>query len=124
METSNQRSNKRAREEIEDTNPTVLISQVATATITDETVNQNRNVLTASPALGQKHNTDGLTNKLNPANRCRRQRNSPSRQLSNSNIKNNDKYEQKIKKLSKHVQETPVEHTILNTTELYFYKQI
>ena len=65
METSNQRSNKRAREEIEDTSPTVLISQASTATITDETVNQNRKFLTASPALGQKHNTDRLTTKLN-----------------------------------------------------------
>ena len=40
--TSNQRSNKRAREETEDTNPTVIITQVSTATITNETVNQNR----------------------------------------------------------------------------------
>ena len=67
---------------------------------------------------------------LNPTNRYRRQGNSPSRQLSNSNIKNNDKYERKInepqkeiKKL-KHGQETLVEHTIRNTTEVYFYKQI
>ena len=56
---------------------------------------------------------------LNPTNRYRRQGNSPSRQLSNSNIKNNDKYERKI-----HGQETLVEHTIRNTTEVYFYKQI
>ena len=41
-ETSNQRSNKRAREETEDTNPTVIITQASTATVTNETVNQNR----------------------------------------------------------------------------------
>ena len=43
--TLNQRSNKRAREETEDTNPTVIITQVSTATITNETVNQNRKKL-------------------------------------------------------------------------------
>ena len=51
-ETSNQRSFKRAKEEIEDTNPTVIITQASTATITNETVNQNLNCLTV-PTLGQ-----------------------------------------------------------------------
>ena len=64
-ETSKQISNERAREEIEGTNPTVIISQVSTATITNETVDQNQNFLTASSTLGQKHNTDGLAIKLN-----------------------------------------------------------
>ena len=56
---------------------------------------------------------------LNPTNRHRRQGNSPSRKLANSNIKNNDKYEQKINELQKlkHVQETPAERTVLITTE-------
>ena len=44
-ETSNRRSNKRAREEIEYTNSTVIVSQASTVTITDETVNQNQNFL-------------------------------------------------------------------------------
>ena len=51
-ETSNQRSFKWAKEEIEDTNPTVIITQASTATITNETVNQNLNCLTV-PNLGQ-----------------------------------------------------------------------
>ena len=60
---------------------------------------------------------------LNPTNRHRRQGNSPSRKLANSNIKNNDKYEQKINELQeeikklKHAQETPAERTVLITTE-------
>ena len=64
-ETSNQRSNKRAGEETADTNPTGIISQASTVTITNEIVDKNRNLLTASPASGQKHNTDGLAIKLN-----------------------------------------------------------
>ena len=64
-QTSNQRSNKRAGEETADTNPTGIISQASTATITNEIVDKNRNLLTASPASGQKHNTDGLAIKLN-----------------------------------------------------------
>ena len=43
----------------------IFISQVSTATISDETVNQNRNFLTASLTLDQKYNTGGLAFKLN-----------------------------------------------------------
>lgn len=38
-ETSNQRSNKRARQKIEDTKPTAVISQATTGTINNETGN-------------------------------------------------------------------------------------
>ena len=39
-ETSNERAKKRARhEETEDSNPTVIVSQPSTATITEESVN-------------------------------------------------------------------------------------
>ena len=44
-ESSNQRSNKRQREEIEDPNPVVIVSQASTAIITEETVNTNPNLL-------------------------------------------------------------------------------
>ena len=39
VETSNQRSNKRARQKIEDTKPTAVISQATTGTINNETGN-------------------------------------------------------------------------------------
>ena len=63
-ESSNQRSNKRQREEIEDLNVTVIVSEASTATITKETVNSNPNLL--SPFLTQTYlrKTDVLAIKL------------------------------------------------------------
>ena len=45
---SRQRSNKRPREESEDSQPAVIVSQASTATITVETVNTNSKLLLQS----------------------------------------------------------------------------
>ena len=44
-QSSIQRSNKRLRQEIEDPNPAVIVNQASTATIIEETVNTNPNLL-------------------------------------------------------------------------------
>ena len=60
---------------------------------------------------------------LSSTNRYNRQRNIPSRKLWISITKNNDKHKRKVNELQeeikklKHLQETPVEHTAVNTRE-------
>ena len=57
---------KRPREAIEDPNPIVILSQAFTATITEETVNTNPNLLSPFSAQTYDHNTDdALAVKLN-----------------------------------------------------------
>ena len=57
-------SNKRAREEIEDTSPTLLVNQASTSTITEEPITVNANYL--SPRADNKNqNSDELALKLN-----------------------------------------------------------
>ena len=87
--------------------------------------------ITPTREISKTNNTDHNNNPniqeklrlLSPTNRYRRQGNSPSRKLPNSNIKNNDKYKRKVGELQgeikkiKYLQETLVEHTILNATE-------
>ena len=63
-ESSSQRS-KRSREQMEDQTPTIMVSQASTATITNETVNTNPNLLSPFSTQTQYHNTDGLAIKLN-----------------------------------------------------------
>ena len=60
---------------------------------------------------------------LSPSNWCNIQRSIPSRKLWISNIKNNDKHKRKVNELEeelqklKHLQETLIQHTPVNTTE-------
>ena len=58
------RSNKRAREETEDTPPTLLVNQASTSTITEEPITVNVNYLSCR-ANNNKQNTDKLALKLN-----------------------------------------------------------
>ena len=53
------RSNKRAREETEDTPPTLLVNQASTSTITEEPITVNVNYLSCR-ANNNKQNTDKL----------------------------------------------------------------
>ena len=64
-ESSNQRSNKRQREEIEDPNSAVIVSQASAATILKETVNTNPNLLSPFSTQTYHCNTDTLAIRLN-----------------------------------------------------------
>ena len=58
------RSNKRARQETEDTSPSMMVNQTSTSTITEGSLTVNVNYL--SPRAGNNnHNTDKLALKLN-----------------------------------------------------------
>ena len=59
-ESSNQRSKKRQQEEIEDLNPAVIVSQASTATITEETVSTNPNLLSPFSIQTYQRNIDTL----------------------------------------------------------------
>ena len=63
-ESLNQQSNKKQREEIEDPDPAVIVSKVSTATITEETVNINPNLLSLFSTQTYHHNIDALDIKL------------------------------------------------------------
>ena len=63
-ESSSQRSNKRHREEIKDPNITVIVRQGSTATITEETVNTNSNLLSPFSVQTYHHNNYVLVIKL------------------------------------------------------------
>ena len=59
-EFSNQRANKRQREETEDPNSAVIVSQASTATMTEKIANTNPNLLSLFSVQTYHRNTDAL----------------------------------------------------------------